>query len=257
MLQMVSSRFIIELLLLLTLFGTSDSLINQKSNFVNRKKLTKFTNEKLFVKPSLVTLSSSSSSSDSISTVELLSGPNAEPDSNFNSTFYFGIDKQIANIAVPAFVSLFADPLASMVDALYIGRLDPVNQAGMGISISAHYAISKLYNDPLLKTSTSLVAGKDGEDLSASVSTALAIAGVIGILQTIIFVFFGGQILGLMRVPLGSDMRGPALEYLKWRALGVPAATVLLVAIGKSKCLNYCKTLYSIISKKWFYNILS
>lgn len=177
--------------------------------------------------------SSASSSDDSISTVELLSDVNSEPNSNFNSSFYFNIDKQIANIAVPAFVSLFADPLASMVDALYIGRLDPMNQAGMGIAISAHYAISKLYNDPLLKTSTSLVAGKDGQDLSASVSTALAIAGVIGILQTIIFVFFGSQILGVMRVPIGSDMRLPALEYLKWRALGVPAATVLLVAIGK------------------------
>ena len=39
----------------------------------------------------------------------------------YNSSFYFGIDKQIANIALPAFVSLVADPLASMVDALYIG----------------------------------------------------------------------------------------------------------------------------------------
>lgn len=39
--------------------------------------------------------------------------------------------------------------------------------------------------------------------------------------------------MSLMRVPVTSDMREPALDYLKWRALGVPAATLLLVAIGE------------------------
>ena len=151
----------------------------------------------------------------------------------FNSTFYNNIDKQMATIALPAFVSLAADPLASMVDALYIGRLDPSNQAGMGISISAHYSISKLYNDPLLKTSTSLVAGKTDDELSASVSTAMIIAAFIGIFQTAIFMFGGDYILNIMRVPVFSDMRRPAVEYLKWRAAGVPAGTLLLVAIGK------------------------
>ena len=150
----------------------------------------------------------------------------------FNSTFYNNIDKQMATIALPAFVSLAADPLASMVDALYIGRLDPSNQAGMGISISAHYSISKLYNDPLLKTSTSLVAGKTDDELSASVSTAMIIAAFIGIFQTAIFMFGGDYILNIMRVPVFSDMRRPAVEYLKWRAAGVPAGTLLLVAIG-------------------------
>ena len=152
----------------------------------------------------------------------------------FNSTFYDNIDKQMATIALPAFVSLAADPLASMVDALYIGRLDPSNQAGMGISISAHYSISKLYNDPLLKTSTSLVAGKTDDELSASVSTAMIIAAIIGIFQTAIFMFGGDYILNIMRVPVFSDMRRPAVEYLKWRAAGVPAGTLLLVAIGKA-----------------------
>jgi Na+-driven multidrug efflux pump len=151
------------------------------------------------------------------------------------SKFYPEIDNKIANIALPTFISLIADPLASMVDALYIGRLDPVNQAGMGISIAAHYSISKLYNDPLLKTSTSLVAGKTGEELSASVSTAIVIATLIGSLQTILFIFFSGNILTAMRIPYISDMRTPALAYLRWRALGIPASTVLLVAIGDNQ----------------------
>ena len=39
---------------------------------------------------------------------------------------------------------------------MYIGRLGAIHQAGMGIAISAQYSVAKLYNDPLLKSSTSL-----------------------------------------------------------------------------------------------------
>jgi hypothetical protein len=73
---------------------------------------------------------------------------------------------------LPAFIGLVAEPLIAIVDASYVGKLGAVYQAGMGIAISAQYSVAKLYNDPLLKTSTSLVAGKKGEELSASVVRA-------------------------------------------------------------------------------------
>ena len=142
------------------------------------------------------------------------------------------LDRQFLDVALPAFVSLAADPLASIVDAMYVGRLSPENQAGMGIAISAQYSVAKLYNDPLLKTSTSLVAGKSGEELSASVSTAILTAMVIGVLQSLLYIFAPGPIMTFMGVPGVSDMRSPAIAYLQWRALGVPAATVLIVTNG-------------------------
>lgn len=64
------------------------------------------------------------------------------------------------------------------------------------MAISAQYSVSKLYNDPLLRTSISLVASSegskqgadgskddDGDSLSKSVSTALLLAGVVGLIQ--------------------------------------------------------------------------
>lgn len=62
---------------------------------------------------------------------------------------------------------------------------------GVGVAISAQYSVSKLYNDPLLRTSISLVASSEGEkgekdngdSLSKSVSTALLLAGVVGLIQ--------------------------------------------------------------------------
>ena len=45
------------------------------------------------------------------------------------------LDKDFAAVALPAFVSLAADPIASMVDAIYVARLGAVEQAAMGIMI--------------------------------------------------------------------------------------------------------------------------
>lgn len=164
------------------------------------------------------------------------------------------IDREIFNVAIPAFVSLAADPLASLVDAMYVGRLGTIDQAGMGIAISSQFSVAKLYNDPLLKTSTSLVAGKSGDDLSASVSSAMLTAVVIGIMQSLLFLFFSPRILTIMGVPLNSPMRVPATAYLKWRAIGIPAATVLIVSNGifrgrgDTKTPLYCTTLGNLVN---------
>ncbi len=140
------------------------------------------------------------------------------------------IDTEFVTVALPAFIGLVAEPLIAIVDASYVGKLGAVYQAGMGIAISAQYSVAKLYNDPLLKTSTSLVAGKKGEELSASVATAISTALLIGILQFFLYRFYAGSILSFMGVSALSDMRSSSLSYLKWRSLGVPAATVLLVS---------------------------
>ena len=164
------------------------------------------------------------------------------------------IDREMLDVAIPAFISLAADPLASLVDAMYVGRLGTVDQAGMGIAISSQYTVAKLYNDPLLKTSTSLVAGKSGEDLSASVSSAILTASVIGIIQSFLFTFFSARILTLMGVPQVSPMRAPAIAYLRWRALGIPAATLLIVSNGifrgrgDTKTPLFCTTLGNLVN---------
>lgn len=164
------------------------------------------------------------------------------------------IDREFLEIAIPAFVALAADPLASIVDAMYVGRLGANHQAGMGIASSAQYTVAKLYNDPLLKTSTSLVAGKTGDELTAAVATAVSSAMLIGTLQCLVFVFFSHQIMAGMGVSKTSDMLSPALSYLRWRAVGIPASTVLLVTNGifrgrgDTKTPLYCTMTGSVVN---------
>lgn len=142
------------------------------------------------------------------------------------------LDRDFARLSFPAFVSLAADPIASIVDVMYVAKLGAVQQAAMGIALSAQFSVAKLYNDPLLKTSTSLVAGKEGESLEKAVASAIITAVVIGITQSLIFLVLGRYILRVMGVGAYSEILRPAASYLKWRSLGVPAGTILLVANG-------------------------
>jgi Na+-driven multidrug efflux pump len=168
------------------------------------------------------------------------------------------LTKQFFDISLPTFLQLSSDPLAGLIDTAYIGRLGPQALAGAGIAISANYALSKLYCDPLLRTSISLVAsalssnevGVDQGDekttstvssssssstLSTAVTTSLLLALLVGIVQLAFYLVLANRILAGMGVTYNADsntMFHHAIKYLQFRALGTPAATLWLVTNG-------------------------
>lgn len=135
------------------------------------------------------------------------------------------LTREFFTIAIPAFVQLAAEPLAGLVDTAYLGRLGPEVLGGAGVAISAQYAMSKLYNDPLLRTSISLVASEDGkraggindgtkdaasnsksQALSIAVSSALLLAFTVGMIQLVLYFSFASSILRGMGVSPSSPM---------------------------------------------------
>jgi Na+-driven multidrug efflux pump len=117
-----------------------------------------------------------------------------------------GLTKEFFSIGLPAFIQLAAEPLAALVDTAYLGRLGPEVLGGAGVAVSAQYAVSKLYNDPLLRTSISLVASQDGKtrgneanedqtkQLSIAVSSALLLAFLVGACQLIVYSLLANSI---------------------------------------------------------------
>jgi putative MATE family efflux protein len=156
-----------------------------------------------------------------------------------------GLDREFVGISLPAFVQFAAEPLASLVDTMYLGRLGATALGAAGVAISAQYSVSKLYNDPLLRTSISLVAAGTGkakakgltdsarkEELSQAVTSALLLATLIGIVQASVYTLACGPIIQTMGVSTASEMYAPAVSYLTIKALGTPAATMWLVVNG-------------------------
>ncbi|KAJ4791446.1 Protein DETOXIFICATION [Rhynchospora pubera] len=71
------------------------------------------------------------------------------------------LGREILRIAVPAALALAADPLASIVDTAFIGRLGSAEIAGVGVSIAIFNQVSKVCIYPLVSVATSFVAEED------------------------------------------------------------------------------------------------
>ncbi|XP_042373336.1 protein DETOXIFICATION 42-like [Zingiber officinale] len=71
------------------------------------------------------------------------------------------LGSEILRIAVPAALALAADPLASLVDTAFIGRLGSVEIAAVGVSIAIFNQASKICIYPLISVTTSFVAEED------------------------------------------------------------------------------------------------
>ncbi|KAJ0094843.1 hypothetical protein Patl1_17203 [Pistacia atlantica] len=68
---------------------------------------------------------------------------------------------EIIRIALPAALALAADPIASLIDTAFIGRLGAVELAAVGVSIAIFNQASKITIFPLVSITTSFVAEEE------------------------------------------------------------------------------------------------
>ncbi|GLT37388.1 hypothetical protein SLA2020_117060 [Shorea laevis] len=75
---------------------------------------------------------------------------------------------EIIQIAVPATLALAADPVASLIDTAFIGRIGPVELAAVGVSIAIFNQVSRITMFPLVSVTTSFVAEEDAASSSCT-----------------------------------------------------------------------------------------
>ncbi|KAF8083055.1 hypothetical protein N665_0794s0016 [Sinapis alba] len=71
------------------------------------------------------------------------------------------IGREILSMAFPAALAFAADPIASLIDTAYIGRLGAVELAALGVSIAIFNQASKITIFPVVSVTTSFVAEED------------------------------------------------------------------------------------------------
>ncbi|KAG9449439.1 hypothetical protein H6P81_009404 [Aristolochia fimbriata] len=96
---------------------------------------------------------------------------------------------EIAGIAFPAALALAADPVASLIDTAFIGRIGPVELAAVGVAIAIFNQVSRIAIFPLVSITTSFVAEEDvicranaegrGQDLEKASTGQKEIKGLI------------------------------------------------------------------------------
>lgn len=142
-------------------------------------------------------------------------------------------NRQILSLALPALGSLAADPVLSLVDTAFVGRLGAVPLGALGVDAAIFGFAFAVFNF-LAYATTPLVAQARGRgqvvESGRMVQRAMVLAVVVGIASTLVLVVGARVLVGLMQA--GPDLVDPAVSYLRIRALAVPAVLLILAANG-------------------------
>jgi MATE family multidrug resistance protein len=152
-----------------------------------------------------------------------------------------GLDREILGLALPALGALAADPLVSIVDTIFVGRLGVLPLAALGINASIFSMAFVLFNF-LAYGTTPMVAramGRgDREAAGRVVVQALVVALLAGAVAVLSLQALAGPIVSAMGAE--GELKEATLSYLRIRAFAGPA--VLLVTAGHGAFRGYHDT---------------
>jgi putative MATE family efflux protein len=142
-------------------------------------------------------------------------------------------DREIIRIGLPALGALAADPLVSLVDTAFVGRLGAVALAAVAIASAIYAAVFAVFNfleyavTPLIARS---IGAGEREEAGRFTVAALAVSVVGGVIASIALIVFSEPLLRAFGA--GFEVMDSATVYLRIRALAVPALLVILVGHG-------------------------
>ena len=141
------------------------------------------------------------------------------------------LDREILTLALPALGALAADPLVSMVDTAFVGRLGVTPLGALGVNASVFSMAFVVFNFLAYGTTPMIaraVGRGDTRRAGRLAVQALTLAAVAGAIALALIQLLAGPILTVMGAT--GELRAPALTYLRIRALAGPA--VLLITAG-------------------------
>lgn len=143
------------------------------------------------------------------------------------------LDRRIVHLALPALVALAADPLVSMVDTAFVGRLGVTPLAALGVNASIFSLAFVVFNFLAYGTTPMIaqaVARGERERAGRLAAAAIALALATGVVALAVLQLLAVPIVTLMGAT--GSLQGPALEYLRIRALAGPAVLVITAGHG-------------------------
>jgi MATE family multidrug resistance protein len=142
-------------------------------------------------------------------------------------------DQAILALAIPAVGSLAIDPLVSLVDTAFVGRLGTAELGALGINAAIFALTFLVFNFLAYGTTPQIgraVGRGDNEAAGRITIQALTLGAAVGILATAALLLLTDPILSIM----GADgpLYQPAATYLKIRALAGPTVLLMIASHG-------------------------
>ena len=143
------------------------------------------------------------------------------------------LDREILKLALPALGALAADPLVSLVDTAWVGRLGADALAILGVATTVLVSFFFVFNF-LAYGATPLIGaalGRREPDLAARIGGgAVVMALVAGVLAALAAQLLAPLLVELMGAE--STLAADTVGYLRIRALALPAVLLITVAHG-------------------------
>ena len=157
------------------------------------------------------------------------------------------LDREILALAVPALGSLLVEPLVSVVDTAFVGRLGAVPLAALGVTTALFGLFFVVFNFLAYATTPrvayALGRGEPQEAMKRA-AEALWLALILGALATLLLVALAPFLVGLMGAK--GEVYPLATGYLRLRALSGPAVLFMTAAQGVYRGLQDTKTPFKI-----------
>jgi Na+-driven multidrug efflux pump len=152
-------------------------------------------------------------------------------DGNGSETDYHWT-RQTIKLAIPALVGMMADPLLSLIDTAYVGRVGATELAALGACSSIFHLAFNAFRATTYAT-TSLVGSASSEEEKQQITKISLIFGIfLGIIVMVTLEAAGPWFLKIMGVPRTSALFVPAHAYLSTRAYAAPAVLAIVVSEG-------------------------
>jgi MATE family multidrug resistance protein len=167
------------------------------------------------------------------------------------------LDREIFRLAVPALGTLAADPLVSLIDTAFVGRLGRVPLGALGVSVAVFSLAFFLFNF-LAYGTTPLIAGAvaagDRDRAGRLTSGALLVSVAIGVATAGLLELFAEPVLRAMGAR--ADLLTGAALYLRIRVLGLPAVLLATVAHGVFRGYQNTKTPMWVVGSISLFNLI-
>lgn len=151
--------------------------------------------------------------------------------------------RRILGLAVPALGALAADPLLSLVDTAFVGRIGSQALAALAIDVAIFGFVFAVFNFLAYATTPLVAAARARGDEAAAgrvIRQAMTLASFIGVLAGAALAFLAGPLVELFGPEPG--VTGPAVDYLRVRAIAVPALLIVTAGHGAFRGMQDTRT---------------
>lgn len=139
----------------------------------------------------------------------------------------------LLRLAVPATLTLMAEPILGVVDTAIAGRIGTVELGALGLATSLLAGLTWVFNFLVFGTTSTVSQALGRGDRAAAgrrVAHAAVVAAVVGLVAAAVIAMLATPIVSLAGAV--DELVQPTVAYLRIRALGVPFMLVAFVGHG-------------------------